>query len=57
MLTYRDIIMEAVEYTWPLFILDTFHVKSYQGVTEDVLIEKRKDWIQVCVFAQKRILQ
>lgn len=57
MLTYRDIIMEAVEYTWPLFILDTFHVKSYQGVNEDVLIEKRKDWIQVCVFAQKRILQ
>ena len=47
MLTYTDIVMEAVEYTWPLFILDTFHVKSYVGVSEQVLLEKRKNWIQV----------
>uniref|UniRef100_F6Q7R7 Methylsterol monooxygenase 2-2 n=2 Tax=Ciona intestinalis TaxID=7719 RepID=F6Q7R7_CIOIN len=42
-----DILLEAFEYSWPLVILDTFHVKKYGGVSGALLNRRRQDWIQV----------
>uniref|UniRef100_H2YCJ3 Uncharacterized protein n=1 Tax=Ciona savignyi TaxID=51511 RepID=H2YCJ3_CIOSA len=42
-----DILMESFEYSWPLVILDTFHVKHYVGVAGEVVGRKRRNWIQV----------
>ncbi|XP_039274111.1 cholesterol 25-hydroxylase-like protein [Styela clava] len=42
----QDILFHAVEYILPLSILDTLHVKHYYGVTDDVIIQKRLNWIQ-----------
>jgi len=40
-------LLEWFEYSYPLVVLDTFHVKAYSGVDPVVLEEKRKEWIQV----------
>ena len=45
--THKNILRETLEYTWPFFILDTFHVKHYAGVPDDVINVKRLNWIQV----------
>ena len=47
--THKNIVRETLEYAWPFFILDTFHVKHYRDVSDDVIAEKRKDWIQVAL--------
>ncbi len=46
-----DLFYEAVEYCLPLMILDTFHVKKYFGVSDEVIEKKLLDWIQVSFFA------
>lgn len=42
-----ELIWEAVEYCSPLMLLDTFHVKHYAGVTNEVIERKRLDFIQI----------
>ncbi|XP_076818855.1 putative methylsterol monooxygenase DDB_G0270946 [Clavelina lepadiformis] len=44
--TFREILTDMFDYTWPLVILDTFHVKHYAGVPDGVIAEKRTYWIQ-----------
>ncbi|XP_077990727.1 cholesterol 25-hydroxylase-like [Glandiceps talaboti] len=39
-------IVEVIVYVSPLAALDTIMVKKYAGVTEDDLVELRKNWIQ-----------
>jgi len=48
--THKNILRETLEYTWPFFILDTFHVKHYEGVPDDVISLKRLNWIQVTLI-------
>lgn len=40
-------LLHAIEYFIPLGLLDTFHVKHYSDVSDDVIAVKREDWIQV----------
>lgn len=42
-----ELLEHSIGYFLPLGILDTFHVKHYYGVPDDVIIEKRQNWIQV----------
>jgi len=43
----KQLLAEAFTYCFPLMMLDTFHVKHYFGVTDEVIKEKRTDWIQI----------
>ena len=45
-----QLFQESLEYCLPLMCLDTFHVKKYAGVRDDVIISKQQSWIQVAMI-------
>ena len=45
--SHKDLAIEVLTYGLPFYVLDTFHVKHYATVSDDVILQKRQDWIQV----------